>query len=141
MLDVDVLNVGTEVGEAPGDVVVVADDDEGRTGERYSGDVKRGTGGRGGLEIGLVPDARDAEAEVHVIGEQGLAGGSVIAGYDPVIGARDAAVAGGWRADLLHGSVEGEEGVCGGWLVGLMRSVEVLWRSNRVRSFYGRCRL
>ncbi len=40
VFDVDVLDVGAEVGEAPGDVVVVADDDEGSAGERDSGDVE-----------------------------------------------------------------------------------------------------
>ena len=32
VLDVDVLDVGAEVGESPGDMVVVADDDKGRPG-------------------------------------------------------------------------------------------------------------
>ena len=38
--DVDVLDVGAEVGESPGDVVVVPDDDEGGSGEGYAGDVE-----------------------------------------------------------------------------------------------------
>ena len=40
MFDEDVLHVGAEVGEAPGDVSVVADDDEGHTGKRDSGGVE-----------------------------------------------------------------------------------------------------
>ena len=40
MLDVDVLNVGAEVGESPGDMVVVAYDDEGNTGEGDAGYVE-----------------------------------------------------------------------------------------------------
>ena len=42
VLDVDVLDFGAEVGEAPGYVLVVADDDEGDAGERDSGDVEAG---------------------------------------------------------------------------------------------------
>ena len=100
VFDVDVLHVGAEVGEAPGDVVVVADDDEGIAGEGDSGGVEvRG----GGLEIGLVPDAGDAVGEVHVVGEERLAGGGAGAGDDPVVGAGDAAFAGGGGEDFLEG--------------------------------------
>jgi hypothetical protein len=84
--DVDVLDVGAEVGEAPGDVVVVADDDEGKAGDGDAGGVES-PGGEGGLEIGLVPDAGEGEGEMHVVGEQGLAGGGVGAGDDEVVGA------------------------------------------------------
>ncbi len=38
--DVDVLDVGAEVGKAPGDVRVVADDDEGEAGDGDAGDVE-----------------------------------------------------------------------------------------------------
>ena len=93
-LDVDVLDVGAEVGEAPGDVVVVADDDEGSAGESDAGDVEGGAGGGGGFEVGLVPDAGDAVGEVHVVREERLAGGGVGAGDDPVVGAGDAGFAG-----------------------------------------------
>ncbi len=40
VLDVEVLDIGAEVGEAPGDMVVVADDDEGGAGEGDAGDVE-----------------------------------------------------------------------------------------------------
>ena len=114
MLDVDVLDVGAEVGEAPGDVVVVADDDEGSAGEGDSGDVE-GSGGSWGFEVGLVPDAGDAVGEVHVVGEERLAGGGVGAGDDPVVGAGDAAVAGGVRRVCCEGEESLE--VAGGWLL------------------------
>ena len=65
--DVEVLDVGAEVGEAPGDVVVVADDDEGRAGKGDSGYVEGRAGGGRGFEVGLVPDAGDAVGEVHVV--------------------------------------------------------------------------
>ena len=89
VFDEDVLHVGAEVGEAPGDVVVVADDDEGDSGKGDSGDVEVAGGGRG-FEVGLVPDAGDAVAEVHVVREERLAGGGVGSGDDPVVGAGDA---------------------------------------------------
>ena len=44
VFDVEVLDVGAEVGEAPGDVGVVADDDEGDAGEGDAGDVRRRVG-------------------------------------------------------------------------------------------------
>ena len=45
VFDVDVLDGGAEVGEAPGDVVVVAGDDEGNAGEGDSGGVEIAGGG------------------------------------------------------------------------------------------------
>ena len=67
VLDVDVLDLGSEVGEAPGDVGVVADDDEGNSGERDSGYVEVGSVGGWRLEVGFVPDAGDSVGEVHVV--------------------------------------------------------------------------
>ena len=102
VLNVEGLDFGAEVGKAPGDVGVVADDDEGDAGERDSGDVKI-AGGGGGLEVGLVPDAGNAVGEVHVVGEERLAGGGVGAGDDPVVGASEAAFADGVAEGLLEG--------------------------------------
>ena len=91
VLDEDVLDVGSGVGEAPGDEGVAADDDEGNAGEGEAFDVE----GRGavGVEGGFVPDVGGAEAEVHVVGEERGSGGGVGAGDDPVVGAVAAAVA------------------------------------------------
>jgi len=94
VLDVDVLYVGAEIGEAPGYVGVVADDDEGHSGKRDAGDVEV-SGRNGGFEIGLVPDAGDIVAEVHVVGEQRTSRRSTRAGDDPVVGAGAAALTGG----------------------------------------------
>lgn len=86
VLDVEVLDVGAEVGEPPGDVGVVADDDEGGAGKGDAGDMEGGCGrGCGSFEAGLVPDAGHGVAEVHVVGEQRLARGSVRAGDDPLV--------------------------------------------------------
>ena len=103
VLDGDVLDVRAEVGEAPGDVIVVADDDEGDAGERDAGYVEVGAVGVGGLEVGLVPDAGDAVGEVHVVGEERLAGGGVGAGDGPVVAAGDAVAAGDGAEGLLEG--------------------------------------
>ncbi len=94
-LDEEVLDVSAEVGEAPGDVVVVTYDDEGCAGQGDSGDVKGSAGGGGGLEVGLVPDAGDAVGEVHVVGEERLSGGGVGSGDGPVVRAGEAAFTGG----------------------------------------------
>jgi hypothetical protein len=102
VFDVDVLDGGAEVGEAPGYVVVVADDDEGNAGEGDAGDVEI-AGGGGGLEVGLVPDAGDGVGQVHIVGEEGLAGGGVGAGDDPVVGAGEAVFADGVAEGLLEG--------------------------------------
>ena len=91
VLDEDVLDVGAGVGEAPGDVGVAADDDEGDAGEGEAFDVQRS--GAVGVEGGFVPDVGGGEAEVHVVGEEWGAGGGVGAGDDPVVGAVAAAVA------------------------------------------------
>ncbi len=117
VLDVDVLDFGAEVGEAPGYVVVVAGDDEGNAGEGDAGDVEVACGGGGfstlasklagdpDLEVGLVPDAGNAVGQVLVVGEERLAGGGVGTGDDPVVGAGEAAFADG----VAEGLLEGEE--------------------------------
>ena len=50
-LDVKVLNVGAVIGEAPGDAIVVADDDHRRSGQGEAFDVPAGCG-----EMNFVPD-------------------------------------------------------------------------------------
>src|SRR6266702_991152 len=67
VLDVDVLDLGAEVGEAPGDMSVVADDDEGDAGEGDSGYVEVRSVRGWGLEVGFVPDAGDVVREEHVV--------------------------------------------------------------------------
>ena len=111
--DEEVLDVGIEVGEAPGDVVVVAYDDEGRAGDGDSGDVEGSAGRGGGLEVSLVPDARDAVSEMHIVREERLAGGGVGAGYHPVVGAGHASFAGGFEIERGEGLTQGLEGLRG----------------------------
>jgi hypothetical protein len=60
VLDEDVLDVGTGIGEAPGDVGVAADDDEGDAGEGETFDGQS----CGGIDVegGFVPDVGGGEA-------------------------------------------------------------------------------
>jgi hypothetical protein len=114
VFDVDVLDGGAEVGEAPGYVVVMAYDDEGHAGEGDAGDVEI-AGGGWGLEVGLVPDAGDGVGQMHIVGEERLAGGGVSSGDDPVVGAGETAFADGVAEGLLE-SLEvvrgGGVGIC-----------------------------
>ena len=74
LLEVEVGDVGAEVGHPPRDLVVVADDDTGQAREREARDPERARGAqRAALEVDLAPDAGDRQAEVRVVGEQRLA--------------------------------------------------------------------
>ena len=88
LLDVEVLHVGADVGDAPGDAVVVADDDAGDAGEAETGHIPAGR-----VQADLVPDRRHLDAQVRIVGQQGQAGGGVLAGDDPVVAAQEGAVA------------------------------------------------
>ncbi len=80
--DVEVLDVGAVVGEAPGDAIVVSDDDERRAGKSETFCVEIGSG-----EMNFVPDGRDGKFEMGVVGEKRFAGGGVGAAHDPVVAA------------------------------------------------------
>ncbi len=127
VFDAEILDVGTEVGESPGDVLIAADDDEGDAGEGEAGDVELGAGGGcGGVEAGFVPGVWNAEGEVRVVGEESAAGCGAGGGYGPVVGAGAAAFA------LLVGELVGQVedvGGGGGRLVG---------RDGRERSGFAR---
>ena len=66
-LDVEVLNVGAVIREAPGDAVVVTDDDERGAGQSEAFRVVIGRG-----EMNFVPDRRYREFEMRVVGEKRL---------------------------------------------------------------------
>ena len=75
LLEVEVADVRREVGEAPRDVGVVADDHARHAGEREARDVERALLGDGAaVQPHLHPDARHGHAEVRVVGEQRLPG-------------------------------------------------------------------
>ena len=105
VFDVDVLDVAPRLVKPQATWSLWPSDDEGNAGEGDAGDVEVAGGGWGGIEVGLVPDAGDAVGEVHIVGEERLAGGGVGAGDDPVVGAGEAAVADG----VAEGLLEGEE--------------------------------
>ena len=81
---VKVLDVGTQVGEAPGKVLVVADGDEGGSGKGNAGGVESVGGG---LEVNFVPDSGNGEGEVHIVRQERLAGSRVGSGDGPGVGA------------------------------------------------------
>ena len=90
--EIEVLDVGAEVGEAPGYVLVVADDDEGEAGDGDAGDVESWLSVVWRSTSYQMPGR--VWAEVHVVGQHGFAGGGVRAGDDPVVGAGGAVGAG-----------------------------------------------
>ena len=106
LLEEEVGDVGAEVGEAPGDVGVVADDHAGHAGEGEARGVEGAVGrGLAAVQAHLHPDAGLADAQVRVVGEQRLAGGAVLAVDDPRVAADAAPLADqlGHRCDpVLH---------------------------------------
>ncbi len=94
LLEVEVLHVRVEVGEAPRDGLVVADDHARYAGEREAGDVE-GTVGIDlvAVQAHLVPDARHGRTEVRVVGEDRSAAGGVAARDRP--GVRPESASGG----------------------------------------------
>jgi len=69
---VEVGLVGADVGEAPRDVLVRADDDRRDAGEGDAADVHRVVAGTAHPEVLLVPDRRDGEREVRVVRDDGV---------------------------------------------------------------------
>ncbi len=87
---VKVLHVGKQRGEAPGHMLVVPGNYKRHTRQRDSGSVVSG-----GAQVGHEPDVGLRQAQVHVVREQRLAAGRVLAGDDPVVRAGGAPGAGG----------------------------------------------
>ena len=82
-LDIQVLVVPAEVGDAPGHLVVVAEVGEaGHAGDGQADDVPFGAG-----DVALVVDVGGVQGAVGIAGQQGLAGGGVVAGQGPAIAA------------------------------------------------------
>ncbi|KAG1531798.1 hypothetical protein G6F50_016505 [Rhizopus delemar] len=84
-----VRRVDIAVGEAPGNVPVAADDHRRQAGQRETGDIDLAARG---LRVGVAqahaePQPRRAQAEVHVIGDDGAAVGGQCAGYGEVVAA------------------------------------------------------
>ena len=86
--------VRVAVGEAPGDASVAAHDDRGQAGQAEAGDVDLAARR---MRVGIAqahaePDARRAQSQVHVVGDDGTAIGRQCAGDRPVVAARRALV-------------------------------------------------
>src|SRR6185437_10687097 len=62
LFDEEILDIGAGGGEAPGDMPIVADDDEGRSGCRHPG-----THMAGRLDAREIPDAGRREIEMRII--------------------------------------------------------------------------
>ena len=77
-----VLRIEAEVGDAPGDAGVAADDDAGDAGDGETEDVEAVA-----AEVNGVPSAGEAVFEMGVVGEEGFAGGGSSAGEGPGVGA------------------------------------------------------
>ena len=88
--DVEVLDIGEGVGQAPGDVLVVADDDAGCAGEGGAADLEAGFGavgrGRAG-EMHLVPSAGHGHDEVGIVTENRASGEGFFCGDGPGVAA------------------------------------------------------
>jgi hypothetical protein len=80
ILDVDVSDRRTDIGESPRDSLVVADDDIRHARESDAGDVERSR-----PQMRFVPQIRHLVAEMHIVRQQRLAGHGVRARYDPVV--------------------------------------------------------
>ncbi len=132
LLDIQVLRIAAERGKAPSNVAVVPGGDKREAGHGDARDVERP-----GAELGLVPKVGNAVAQVHVVGEQGLAGGGVRAADGPLIGAGAAAGAGAW--------IQREQGIarqdrrCGSDLRRVKRNQrDLLGVADRGRGGHGR---
>ena len=106
--DVEILRVAVERGESPGDVIIVAGDDEREAGKCDACGVEAGR-----VQVSHVPGVGLAEGEMHIVCEEWLAGSGVRAGDDPVVGAGGAACAGGLAEER-----EERVGVEGFWIRG-----------------------
>src|SRR5882762_10290560 len=82
LFDIKIFHVWFNVGESPGDPLIVSDDDEGRPRQTDTGNVEVLLRH---FELHLVPDSRNTVVEVHVVREQRLAADSVGAGDYPVV--------------------------------------------------------
>src|ERR1700677_4546966 len=88
LFHVHVLYIPVERGVTPGNVFVVALDDEGYARCRYPRHVETAR-----LQVFLVPDIGNGVLQMHVIGKHGLSAGRMGAADGPFVGAAPAAVA------------------------------------------------
>src|SRR5438552_12252629 len=82
-LQVDVLDVGAGVRHSPGDVLVVPDDDQRSPWQADAGRVQLRR-----LQLNLIPNTRNAVAQVGIIDQQRLAGARMRSTENPVVAAK-----------------------------------------------------
>ncbi len=86
LLDVQVLDIRADVGEAPGDAVIVTDDHARCAGKGHAGDLIRTISILlEAMQTDLIPDGGHLSPQVRVVGEQGQATGGALTGDNPVI--------------------------------------------------------
>ncbi len=84
IFEVEVGDVGVEVGEAPGDALVVPDDHSGESGEGVARDVEGALRcDFAAVQTGLQPHTGLGDTEVRIVGQQRFAALGVIAGDHP----------------------------------------------------------
>ena len=94
LLQVEILHVRADVGEAPRDSGSAAQDDARQPGQGCADHVQRlAAGGCGGLQSREVPDGWSGQPQMRIVGEQGLAALGVAAGNHPVVRSLAARVA------------------------------------------------
>ena len=76
------------VGEAPGDVSVRPGDQQRRSGQRDAVQVEGLCGAGGDPQAGVIPQRRDPQPEVHVVGDERGAGRGQAARHRPAVAAR-----------------------------------------------------
>ncbi len=80
---IKILDVVAEIGNAPGDALVVADDDRRHTRQRNAGDIETGR-----LQVHLIPRRGNRPLQVRIAGQNRLAAGRVLARDNPGVRAR-----------------------------------------------------
>ena len=83
-------NVGAGVGEAPGDMIAAAQDDEGRAGDAAAHGVRGLGAGTLERQVHEVPERRRFQAQVRIVGEQRLARARARTRDHPVVGGASA---------------------------------------------------
>ena len=76
----EVRGVDHEIGESPGYVAIVTDDDEGQTGNRDADHIQLT-----GVHVHLIPDRGLTMAKMRIVGQNGVARGAMGRCDDPAV--------------------------------------------------------
>ena len=115
---VKVLHVRPGIGHAPGDAVVVADDDRRQADEGEPDDIQAaGLVDRRAVQPVLVPDRRHANPQVHVVGQDRHPAARTRARHDPIVGPESAQAAAGHTIQPFDAGQDQPQRVAGGGVV------------------------